>query len=334
MRKVVSSIDVAKHAGVSQTTVSRVLNTPHLVKEKTYKKVMRAIDDLSYIPNGNARSLVRQKTGTIALISGPLSNPFFVDTTTSIVNYASQYGYKINVHFATDSNLEETYSSVFENKVDGIILSSILIEDPFYQRIVKSGIPFIFFNRKHESNRFFVEMDNEKAGELATNYLLGLGHKNIAWVGGPSNMSTFKGRYDGYLKAFRNSSIKLESENIFLTNNATNTELNRVFEQIEEMKNRPTAICAATDAIAISLLHCFISAGYRVPEDISIIGIDNVEISKHASINLTTIGITSPLGLGQLAIEKLIYMIEEKDYLNVQITKDVKLFERKTVQPC
>lgn len=328
----VSSIDVAKYAGVSQTTVSRVLNTPHLVKEKTYKKVMRAIDELSYIPNGNARSLVRQKTGTIALISGPLSNPFFVDTTTSIVNYASQYGYKINVHFATDGNLEETYSSVFENKVDGIILSSILIEDPFYHRIVKSGIPFIFFNRKHESNNYFVEMDNEKAGELATSHLLELDHQNIAWVGGPSNMSTFKGRFDGFLKALNASSIKLKTENIFLTTNATGKEVEAVFEEIEKMDDKPTAICAATDAIAISLLHSYISAGYKVPEDISIIGIDNVELSRHASINLTTIGMTSSVGLGQLAIEKLIHMIEEKDEKNVQITQNVELVERKTVQ--
>lgn len=328
----VSSIDVAKYAGVSQTTVSRVLNTPHLVKEKTYKKVMRAIDELSYIPNGNARSLVRQKTGTIALISGPLSNPFFVDTTTSIINYASQYGYKVNVHFATDGNLEETYSSVFENKVDGIILSSILIEDPFYHRMVKSAIPFIFFNRKHESNQYFVEMDNEKAGELATSHLLALGHKKIAWVGGPSNMSTFKSRFDGYLKAFQNSTANLDSEYIFLTNNATNIEVDDIFEKIESMENKPSAICAATDAIAISLINCFIAAGYDVPEDISIIGIDDVELSKHASINLTTVGVTSSLGLGQLAIEKLIHMIEDKDNTNVQITTDVKLVERKTVK--
>lgn len=328
----VSSIDVAKHAGVSQTTVSRVLNTPHLVKEKTYKKVMRAIDELSYIPNGNARSLVRQKTGTIALISGPLSNPFFVDTTTSIVNYASQYGYKVNVHFATNSNLEETYSSVFENKVDGIILSSILIEDPFYHRIVKSGIPFMFFNRKHESNRNFVEIDNEKSGELATGHLLDSGHRNIIWVGGPSNMSTFKGRFDGYLRALQNSGVELDSGHIFLTENATNEELEDVFKAIGKMGQKPTAICCATDAIAISLMDYFIAAGYKVPDDISIIGIDNVELSRHASINLTTIGITSPLGLGQLAIEKLIHMIEEKDDANVQITKDVKLIERKTVQ--
>ena len=95
----VSSKDIAKYAGVSQTTVSRVLNTPNLVKEKTYKKVMVAIDKLNYIPDGNARSLVQNKTGRIALISGPLSNPFFADATTSIVNYANKHGFKINVHF-------------------------------------------------------------------------------------------------------------------------------------------------------------------------------------------------------------------------------------------
>ncbi len=91
----VSSKDVAKHAGVSQTTVSRVLNTPELVKPKTVEKVMKAIEDLNYIPNDIARSLVQKKTGIITLISGPLHNPFFVDTTTAIVNYVNARGYKL-----------------------------------------------------------------------------------------------------------------------------------------------------------------------------------------------------------------------------------------------
>lgn len=325
----VSSKDVAKYAGVSQTTVSRVLNTPNLVKEPTYKKVMAAIDKLNYIPDGNARSLVQKKTDTIALISGPLYNPFFVDTTTSIVNYANRNGFKINVHFSNDENLSEIYHSIFENKVDGIILSSILLEDPVFHKLEKSGIPFITYNRKHQSNKNFVEMDNEQAGFLAADYLLSLNHKNICWIGGPLEISTFKGRYDGFLKACQKNNAKADPKQIFITD-TSKEELHKTFLKLEELSEKPTAVFAATDAIAIQMMDFYISVGYRVPEDISIIGIDNVEISQHASINLTTVGISSPIGLGQLAIEKLIQMIQQKNKSCIQITKTVRLFERKT----
>lgn len=327
----VSSKDVAKHAGVSQTTVSRVLNTPHLVKENTYKKVMVAIDELNYIPDGNARSLVQKKTGTIALISGPLDNPFFADTTTSIVNYANKHGFKINVHFVNTSNLQETYSSVFENKVDGIILSSILLEDPFFNRLVKLQVPFITFNRKHESNQYFVEIDNEKSGDIATNHLIESGHEKICWVGGPLNISTFKGRYEGFIKAMHKKSLKIDQEVIFITD-TSREELYETFLKLDELPNKPTAICAATDAIALTLMDFYISAGYRIPQDISIIGIDNVELSSHASINLTTVGISSKTDLGHIAIEKLIEMINNKNKPCIQITQPVRLFTRKTIK--
>lgn len=325
----VSSKDVAKYAGVSQTTVSRVLNTPELVKENTYKKVMAAIEALQYIPDGNARSLVQRKTGTIALISEQLSNPFFVDTTASIVNYANENGFKTNVHFVDNNNLEETYSAIFENRVDGIILSSILLEDPFFQKLEKLNIPFITYNRKHKSEQYFVEMDNEAAGFLATNHLLELGHEKIYWIGGPLTMSTFKGRYEGYTKALKEKEIVYDPSSIFMTN-PNREELYKVFLKLEALPNKPKAICAATDAIALTLMDFYATAGYRIPEDVSIIGIDNVELSRHACINLTTIGLSSTVGLGHLAIENLIEMIHKKNKSCIQITKSVRLFERKT----
>lgn len=326
----VSSKDVAKYAGVSQTTVSRVVNTPHLVKEPTYRKVMAAIDELNYIPDGNARSLVQKKSDTIALISGPLYNPFFVETTTSIVNFANENGFKINVHFSNDENIEGIYSSIFEKKVDGIILSSVLLEDPVFAKLEKSGIPFILYNRKHESNKNFVEMDNEQAGFLATDYLFSLNHREICWIGGPTEMSTFKGRYDGFLKAFQQNNTTVNPEKVFI-GKTSKENLYETFLKLEELSEKPTAICAATDAIAIQMMDFYISAGYKVPEDISIIGIDNVKIGQHASINLTTVGISSPIDLGRIAIEKLIRMIHQQNKPCVQITEAVRLFERKTI---
>ena len=325
----VSSKDVAKYAGVSQTTVSRVLNTPQLVTKNTYQKVMGAIEELNYIPDGNARSLVQKKTGIIALISGPLNNPFYVDTTTSIVNYANQNGFKTNVHFVNNENLQETYNAVLENKVDGIILSSILIKDPIFNKLEKLNIPFITFNRKHESNQYFVEMDNEQAGYLAIEHLIKNGHQAVCWIGGPLNISTFKGRYEGFKKALQKNALAIETFTVFNTDTSKEA-LYKTFLELEKRPEKPTAICAATDAIALNMLNFYITAGYKVPEDISIIGIDNVEMSSHASINLTTVGTSSSVGLGQMAIEKLIEMIDQKNKTCVQITKSVRLFERNT----
>lgn len=325
----VSSKDVAKYAGVSQTTVSRVVNTPHLVKGPTLKKVMAAIDSLNYIPDGNARSLVQKKTDTIALISGPLSNPFFVETTTAIVNVANANGFRINVHFSNDENLAELYNVIFENKVDGIILSSILLDDPAFEKLEKSGIPFITFNRKHHSNKHFVEMDNEQAGYLSGDHLLSLGHENICWIGGPLEMSTFRGRYDGFLKAVEKHGATVKPDYTFITDTSTE-DLQQTFLALERLALKPTAISAATDAIALQMMDFYISAGYRVPEDVSIIGIDNVAMSRHASIQLATVGIDSSVGLGQLAIEKLIQMIQQKNRPCIRITETVRLFERNT----
>lgn len=327
----VSSKDVAKHAGVSQTTVSRVLNTPELVKKPTIDKVMKAIQELNYIPNAHARSLVQNKTYTIALLSGPLHNPFFVDTTTAIVNYANSKGYRVNVQFVNDKKLTEAYATAFEQKVDGIILSCILIDDPIFEKLEKMDIPFITYNRKHKNNSQFVEIDNFEAGYLSAKHLIELGHTNIAWVGGPLTMSTFNNRYHGFLKAIKEYQHSVSAEYIIHTD-TSKMDVSRAFQKLIHSKNRPTGICAGSDSLALYLMDDAIYANLSVPEDISIIGIDNVDISQHASIQLTTVGSISKENLGFLAINKLIELIENKKNSCVKITESVKIYTRKTTR--
>lgn len=324
----VSSKDVAKYAGVSQTTVSRVLNTPELVKPKTIEKVMKAIEELNYVPNDIARSLVQKKTGIITLISGPLHNPFFVDTTTAIVNYVNARGYKVNVYFGTEDNLESIYNSVLETKADAIILSSMLYEDDLFFKLEKLGIPFIMYNRKHQENRHFVEIDNVEAGYIATNHILSLGHQDICWIGGPHEISTFYGRYKGFKNALKDSDIDIKTVSSFFTN-TNKDDIERVFEEILKLPTRPTAICAATDAIAIEILNLCLERGFQVPKDFNVIGIDNVQLSKHHSIALTTVGLESEKSLGFIAIEKLFEVMEKKSAC-IQQTESVRLFPRNT----
>ncbi|MEK4924434.1 LacI family DNA-binding transcriptional regulator [Cytobacillus sp. FSL R5-0569] len=325
----VSSKDVAKHAGVSQTTVSRVLNTPNLVKKPTVDKVMAAIEELHYIPNAHARSLVQNKTNTIALLSGPLHNPFFVDTTAAIVNYANSKGYRVHVQFVNDEKLNEAYTSVVENKVDGVVMSCILLDDPIFEKFEKMDIPFITYNRKHINNKHFVEIDNFQAGILSARHMLELGHKQIAWIGGPSTVSTFKNRYDGFVEGMNTE--YLASQYVIQTNTSKQA-VKEAFEKLMQLPTPPTAICAATDAIALQTIDEATKAGFRVPGDISVVGIDNVDLSKHGSIELTTVGSISEQNLGFLAINELIEMIENKKNSCVKITESVKVFNRKTTK--
>lgn len=327
----VSSKDVAKLAGVSQTTVSRVLNTPEVVKQPTIDKVMKAIRELNYIPNANARSLVQKRTNTIVLLSGPLHNPFFVDTTTAIVNYANTNGYRVNVQFVNDDKLSEAYATAIEQKVDGLILSCILIDDPIFETLEDMNIPFITYNRKHKREKHFVEIDNFKAGYLSAQHLIELGHRNIGWVGGPLTVSTFHNRYHGFLKALEDYNIKIPKENILHTDTSKN-EVNMAFKDLMSLSKRPTAISAGSDSLALFLIDDAVSVGMKVPEDLSIIGIDNVDISGHASIRLTTIGSISEENLGFLAIKRLIELIENKKNDCVKITESVKVFNRSTTK--
>lgn len=329
--QMVSSKDVAKYAGVSQTTVSRVLNTPERVKKPTLDKVLKAIEALNYIPDANARSLVQQRTKTIALLSGPLHNPFFVDTTTAIVNYATDHGYKVNVQFVNDKNLNEAYATAIATKVDGIILSCILYDDPIFDRLKEMNIPFITYNRKHKKNEQFVEIDNVEAGYLSAKHLIEQKHTQLAWIGGPLSVSTFKYRYEGFLKACKDYGIELPEEYIIQTDTSKKSCF-EALEQLMALKNKPTAISTGSDSIALNSLDYATKLEIAVPESLSIVGIDNVELSQHGSIQLTTVGSISERNLGLLAIEELIKLIENKKKSCNNITESVKVFSRSTTQ--
>lgn len=329
----VSSKEVAKEAQVSQTTVSRVMNNPEKVSPKTRKKVLEVIERLQYRPNSIARSLVNRKTYSIALLSGQLHNPFFAETTTSIVNFAKMSQFNVNVHFENFGDNVSVYQDVLNQQVDGIILSSILYHDDVYNELVKQNIPFIMFNRKHKNAGNFVEMDNVQAGKIGAQHLLNYNHYNIAWISGPLTMSTFYGRYKGFKQQLENSKVMVDDSNVLITD-TSEEDISKQLLRLLAKKNRPTAIFAATDSIAIYVIDILQRQGYNVPEDISVIGIDNINLSKHSSFQLSTVGINQEKNLGQIAIEYLIDLIEKNETSLgvIQETIETKLFDRGTVK--
>lgn len=329
----VSSKDVARIAGVSQATVSRVLNQPHKVTPVTREKVLGVIKRLDYRPNSIARSLVSNKTKSIALVSGQLHNPFFAESTTSIVRFANSKGFSVNVHFDDLGDNFNVYQDVLNQQVDGIILSSILYNDPVYDNLMNQNVPFVMFNRKHKNKGNFIEIDNFKAGYLAAECLIENNHQEIVWIGGALTTSTFYNRHRGYLSALNKYNLPIKEENTVITD-TTEKDVHKKTIEVIARKDRPTAIFAATDSIAFYIMDILIRQGYKIPQDISIIGIDNVNHSAHGSIQLSTVGTVDNDNIGRLAIEYLIDLINNKDKSlgAIQKTIDTKLMNRKTIR--
>ncbi|MGY4690752.1 LacI family DNA-binding transcriptional regulator [Salibacterium sp. K-3] len=323
----VSSIDVANKAGVSQSTVSRVLNNSPGVSKTNMEKVTRAMKELNYRPNAIARSLVNKQTNTIALISGPLHNPYFAETTTSIVNEANARGYNINVFFENDGDNMSIYESVLSMQLDGIILSSIYMNDPIFEELQQLDLPFMMFNRRHNKGGHYVEIDNDKAGRMAARHFLELGHRHAGFIGGPLYTSTFYGRYKGFTEE-----MNIQDSSLIQETDTSEEEVRNAVLFMMGRKHKPTAVFAATDSIAFFALDALIELGYSIPEDVSVCGMDDVRMAGHRSLELTTIGHDTTENLGEIGIKRLIDIIESdtEQQSPVQLTIDPLLHERKT----
>lgn len=326
----VSSKDVAKKAGVSQSTVSRVINNPESVSKNKREKVERVMKELNYIPNSVARSLISNKTNQISLISGTLNNPFFVEATRTIVNAAYKKGFTVNVFFEEDVSKESLYKTVFSQKSEGIILSSMYYESQYFDELLKLDVPYIMFNRKHKNGGNFVEIDNHQAGYIGAKYLVGKGHKDIHFFSGELEKSTFLNRYKGFCEAMDELNIDYDNSSISITKQKPEL-IREELEKVLSQEKRPSALFAATDMIALTLIDCLQKLNLRIPEDIAIIGIDNTETLRHSSLNLTSIGPAEDEHLSSIAVEQLFKMIDDGEMTEFQRTIPCKLYERGTV---
>lgn len=334
MIDLVSTTDVAKHAGVSQTTVSRVLNKPDQVKKDTYDKVMAAVTELNYSLTGIEETATftasTNQIKTIHLIVGSLNDPIFIGATPSIINYAKQQGYEVISHFATKENESDVFDTVLANKAQGIILISVLLNKAGHDKLNESNIPFILLNSNYSDSRHSLGLNDVEAGYLAANHLIETNHREIAWVGGTLNNPSYKDRFLGFIQAIQEAKTKIRKKRLVVTG-TDKASLFEAFENLQALKKKPTAMVAATDEIAIQLLDFYQQAGYQIPEDISIIGIGNSEIGQHSALNLTSVGTSDSLAnLGQEAVKRLFDMLLYNQDEAFNVNRDVQFYERKT----
>jgi LacI family transcriptional regulator len=329
--------DVAKKAGVSQPTVSKVINKYPNVKPSTRQKVLDAITELGFVPDGIARTMVMNKTHTIGLIVHDISNAFYAETAQWIIRHANSAGYEVIVLDAghRDRNMEHALKTLVSKRVDGIIAASVTRDEPSVKSLAQTGIPIVLYNRiMDDTATSYVEVDNELGVSLAMNHLIEKGHKRIGYVSGPLKYSTFYKRYHGYLACLQDSDLEYKSEWIFdgvFEYDALYSYVQRVLSG----QDGPTSFVAASDQMAMAVIDAVISSGLSVPGDISIIGFDNIDISANPLINLTTVS-QQKKRMALLALEVLLKQLGEdnQEEQPVQIRLEPELIIRNTTGPC
>lgn len=318
MNKVTATIkDVAKLAGVSPSTVSRVIANSSRISEKTKKKVRDAMKQLGYHPNMIARSLASQTTQTIGLVAASsndlvFQNPFFPTVLRGISEGAHEKQYSL--HMTTGKTEREIYEDVVKmvqgRRVDGLILLYSKVEDPVLGYLMERNFPFVVIGKpfKHVEEITHVDNDNFRAAKDVTKHLVDLGHERIAFVGGNLNFVVTVDRVLGYEKALRDVGIEMRNEYV-VHEEFVREGGQEAMKELLSLDEPPTALVVADDLMALGVLNTLNEIGMRVPEDISVVSFNNVMLAEMSRPPLTSVDINI-FDLGFESARNLIQMIE------------------------
>jgi len=324
--------DIARESGVNISTVSRALNDAYGVHQKTRGHVLAVAAHLNYHPNRAARGLKTRRSHTLALIVSDIRNPFFAEVARGAEDAARAGGCDLVL---CNSDLDprkqmEYVASLLEKQVDGILMNSVAnLSLKQQDQLTASAVPIVLLNRSAARKSFStVCADNEAGGVMAAQYLLRLGHQNIAHLTGPRRHGSLTDRARGFLRVLKATNplrrlTVLHGENSFLGGYAL---AHKLFQQQPEV----SAIFAANDLMAFGAIRAMLELGRRVPEDISLIGFDNVELAGVVHPPLTTIH-QPKYDMGRAAVETLLRLARNKDKpVPEHLLLGVELIERES----
>lgn len=300
--------DVAKKAGVSISTVSRVLNGYEHVSKSSKEKVEKAIKALEYTPSQAARSLASQKSNMIGIIVPDLANQYYAKMITAIEEEASKHDYSIIIcNIQENISKELKYMKMLKEMwVDGVVLMHEKINEETKKFLMTCNFPVVLASVKIPGVELTnINIDDEQAAFDAIEYLVELGHKRIGMITGDLRDYTAGiSRLNGYKKALAHYGISID-EAIIQEGHFKFNDGYRIMEKMLMLKDRPTAVFAASDEMAIGAMNCALDMGFNVPEDISFMGFDNIDMARVVRPKLTTVNQPSTL-IGQIAIESLL----------------------------
>lgn len=319
--------DIATTVGVAPMTVSRVVNGDGYVSEETREKVLKAVKEMNYRPNGLARSLKRQKTETVGLVLGDISNPYSTELANAVRASLQARGYNLFICISEHSANEDilAFESFVGHNVDGVIVAtrSNQAGDERLRQIVDSNMPVVVIGRDffHEAVDL-VSADNLSGGYEATRHLIDIGHNRIGFIGAAlENRGSLK-RLQGYLKALEAHGIEPDERLITgsgdtLSDSPGYSTEKMGYEGMKRLLNlpkRPTAVFARNDFTAIGAMTAIKEAGLSIPNDIAIVGFDDIPLAVHTSPQLTTV--RQPMRLqGEIASKLLLARIADQGKL-------------------
>ena len=307
--------DVAKKAGVSKSTVSRVMNQNyHHITEEKRQKVFQAIRELDYRPNALAKGLKQMKTSTIGVILSNLQNPFWMKVLEGIEDLCQEEGYSLMIVNSRDNlaREEENVKGFLMRQLDGLIINPSLGQNPVFGSLDDYRVPYLFLNRKvQDLVADTIVVDNIKGVSLAVDHLVGLKRRRIAvFLYPPEGISPRLERIEGYLKALRDNSIEVREDWIKIVRNRE--DCRREMQMLLEAEERPNAILSTNNMLTLDILESLKESGCRVPEEIGVVGYDETEWSKHLDPPLTTI-VQPAYEMGRAAVKRLIERIQAKE---------------------
>lgn len=301
--------DVAALAGISYTTVSHVVNKTRPVSEEVRVKVEAAIKSLDYVPSAVARSLKAKTTATIGLLVPNSLNPYFAELARGIEDYCERNGYCVILCNSDDNpDKQRSYLRVLlEKRIDGLIVASAGGDAGLAAGLAAVRTPMVIVDRGLEGiDADMVRIDHEYGAYLATRHLLELGHRDIACIGGPAYTSVAQMRLAGYCRALKEAGVQVPQERM-LESDFTSTGGYSAAARLLE-SNPPSAIFAGNDMIGIGVLRAAAERNIRVPSELSVIGFDDIQMSRYVYPALTTVG-QSILELGEMAAQVLLRRI-------------------------
>ncbi|MFJ8929903.1 LacI family DNA-binding transcriptional regulator [Streptomyces sp. NPDC102364] len=307
--------DVAREAGVSVGTVSNVINRPEAVADATRARVQAAIERLGYVRSESARQLRAGRSRIIGLLVLDMGNPFFVDVARGAERAARDAGLGVMVCNSAQSPAEEAeYLSLFaEQRVRGVLLTPAEATGPTVEAFRRHDIPFVLVDRVAEgATECSVSVDDVNGGALAVRHLIDAGHRSIAYVSGPRTLNQVQDRRQGALRALKEAGLSSSALRELPTERLDVAAGRDAGARLLGLTERPTAVFCANDLLALGVLQSLYAAGVRVPDDIAIVGYDDIEFAAAAAVPLTSVR-QPAVHMGALAADLLLEEIEAAD---------------------
>lgn len=303
--------DVAREAGVSISTVSNALNGVDVLHPDTKQHILEVADRLHYIPNLNGKNLKTQATKVIGLFLTSIKGPYYSILADSIYQGCKKYGYELNIFIG--DRADNMMANILGSRIDGAIILSDSVKEKEVKLLLENETPVVFIDREQKGEHISsVVFDSYHEGELAAKYLLELGHATFGYIQGVEHNFDNKERLKGFLDVLKKAGITLQKDYILKGEFEREVAYNSMKDFLEQAKPLPEAIFAANDLSAIGAIEALVEEGIKVPEQVSVIGCDDIESAQLVKPSVTTIR-TSFEKQGTLAINHLIALIQGKE---------------------